>query len=143
MNDVRPEVIVHATAVCLGARAALIRGASGSGKSSLALEMMARGASLVADDRVILRRAAEGVRLFAPEPARGLIEARGMGLLRAEVAASADLACVVDLDHVETERLPPFRETVLLDVTVPLLHKVATAYFAAALIQYLRKGRDA
>ena len=143
MNDGRPEVIVHATAVCLDARGALIRGASGSGKSSLALEMMALGASLVADDRVILRRATEGLRVLAPDPTRGLIEARGVGLLRADTVASAGLACVIDLDHDETERLPPFRETVLLDVTVPVFHKVATDSFAAALIQYLRKGREA
>ncbi len=136
-------VILHATAVCVGPRAALIRGATGSGKSALALEMMALGARLVADDRVILTLVPEGIRLSAPESIRGLIEARGLGLLRAEPVEGAMLACVVDLDQVETDRLPQVRNTSLLGVTVPLLHNVATAYFPAALIQYLHKGRHA
>ncbi len=139
----RAETILHATAVCVGPRAALIRGASGSGKSALALEMMARGAQLVADDRVILQATAEGIVLTSPEQLRGMIEARGVGLLRAEAAASALLACVVDLDVSERERLPQVRNTLLLGVTVPLLHNVAKAYFPAALIQYLRGGRQA
>ncbi|MFQ5437976.1 MAG: HPr kinase/phosphorylase, partial [Paracoccaceae bacterium] len=48
-------MIVHAGAVAFDRRAVLILGPSGSGKSSLALELMSRGASLVSDDRTILR----------------------------------------------------------------------------------------
>ena len=136
-------LILHASAVCVGGRAALIRGASGSGKSSLALEMMARGAQLVADDQVILRATPDGIVLSCPEPIHGMIEARGVGLLHAEPATGAVLSVVVDLDRDETDRLPQVRNTVLLGVTVPLLHNVATAYFPAALIQYLRSGRKA
>ena len=45
---------IHASAVALGPVGLLIMGASGSGKSSLALELMARGAKLVADDQVVV-----------------------------------------------------------------------------------------
>jgi HPr kinase/phosphorylase len=141
--DPETETILHATAVCVGTRAVLIRGASGSGKSALALEMLARGARLVSDDRVILQLGAQGILLSAPKPIRGMIEARGVGLLQAEAVDSAMLACVVDLDVTERERLPQVRDTLLLGVTVPLLHNVANPYFAAALIQYLRGGRQA
>ncbi|MGY9049981.1 hypothetical protein P775_05325 [Puniceibacterium antarcticum] len=136
-------LILHATAVSVGGRAALIRGASGSGKSALALEMMARGAQLVADDRVVLRATDAGIELRAPEAIRGLIEARGVGLLHADTVASALLAVVVDLDQTETDRLPQSQNTVVLGASLPLLHNVAAAYFPAALIQYLRIGRQA
>jgi len=45
---------LHATAVAFDQKAVVITGPSGAGKSSLALQMMAFGADLVADDQVIL-----------------------------------------------------------------------------------------
>ena len=84
-----------------------------------------------------------GVGPFAiPAALRGLIEARGLGLLQAEVADPSVLVAVLDLDQTETERLPPERTTLLLDRELPLLHNSAHAYFPAALVQYLTgKGR--
>ena len=133
-------LILHASAVAVDGRGLLIRGASGSGKSSLALQMMALGATLVADDRVCLYRRASGVWLSAPDTIRGLIEARGLGLLHATETEAA-LHTVLDLDTDETERLPPLRRTELLEHSVPLLHNPASGGFAAALMQYLRAGR--
>ncbi|HEX8809692.1 MAG TPA: serine kinase, partial [Xanthobacteraceae bacterium] len=80
---------VHASAVLVGARAVLIRGPSGSGKSRLAWELIeaARGgavafARLVGDDHVHLQ-AAGGRLLVRPNDAlAGLIELRGAGILR-------------------------------------------------------------
>ena len=77
---------VHASAVLVGERGVLIRGASGSGKSSLALGLIAADPAatwLVADDRVDLARSAGG-RLLASVPASlaGLIEIRGQGIFR-------------------------------------------------------------
>ncbi|PJE30145.1 HPr kinase/phosphorylase [Pseudooceanicola marinus] len=135
--------VVHASCVVVGGCAALIRGASGSGKSSLALELMARGARLVADDRVILTCDGPRVIARAPEALSGMIEARGVGLLNASPAGPSPLALVVDLDRPETERLPPQRSTNLLGVSLTLLHNTGTAAFAAAILQYLREGRRA
>lgn len=87
----------------------LILGASGAGKSGLALEMMARGAVLVADDRTVLRREAGGLVADAPDSLRGLIEARGVGILRARAHGPVTLALAVDLARAEPERLPPDR----------------------------------
>lgn len=102
---------------------------------------MAWGCRLVADDRTVLH--AEGGLLLArcPPPIRGLIEARGVGLLSARTVEEACVALVVDLDRTETERLPPWREVELLGVPVPCLHKPATGPIAAAVIQYLKGGR--
>ena len=138
------EDIWHGSAVAWGARCALIRGPSGSGKSGLALELMALGASLVADDRVILSCEAEGVPMArAPDALRGLIEARGVGLLRADPAEAAIVVLVVDLGAVETERLPPERTTDVLGHAIPSVQKVESPHFAPAILQYLKAGRSA
>ncbi|WP_037263758.1 HPr kinase/phosphorylase [Roseivivax halodurans] len=134
-------LILHATAVAIGTRGALIRGPSGSGKSALALEMMAAGAALVSDDRVILEDGPDGIALTAPGAIRGLIEARGMGILHADVTDKALLCVVVDLSREETARLPDPKEVCVLSRQVPLIHKMAQPHFAAALVQYLKGGR--
>jgi HPr kinase/phosphorylase len=134
---------LHASAVALSGRAALITGPSGSGKSALALELMALGAELVADDGVLLSRAGDRVLARAPAQIRGLIEARGVGLLRADPADDVPVALVIDLGTTESERLPPLRTTDLHGVALPLLHKVASPHFAAAVRLYLAGGRTA
>lgn len=128
---------LHATAVAVDGQAVLLKGASGSGKSSLALEMMARGATLVADDRVILTGTANGVVLTCPEPLCGLIEARGVGLLHARYLSPAKLCLVIDMDQIERDRLPPDRTITYHAQTFPLLHNVESQHFPAAILQYL------
>lgn len=134
------QEVVHATSVALGGRGLLIRGASGSGKSSLALALMALGADLVADDRTVLTRNGKAVQMSAPEAIRGMIEARGIGLLHAR-CTFAPLVAVLDLDLSESDRLPPIRKGNVLGLPFPLLHKCAGPYFPAALVQYLKAGR--
>lgn len=132
------NLTLHATAVSVGKRGALIVGASGSGKSALALEMMARGALLVADDRVILTRDGDVIRMTCPETGRGMIEARGVGILHADAAPEADLCVVVDMDRTETQRMPPDRMTRYLGLDIACLHNVASGHFPAAVLQYLK-----
>ena len=116
------RLLAHASAVAIGGRAVLIQGASGAGKSGLALRLIALGASLVADDRVVLERAGGGIRARAPEPLRGLIEARGVGLLRAGAALDeAEVGLVVDLDFAPAARMPQLRVIDLLGVEVELI----------------------
>ena len=78
-------VLLHASCVAISGRGVLIIGPSGSGKSALALQLMAFGASLVADDQTELT--VQGGTLIArcPPTMSGLIEARGLGILRAQV----------------------------------------------------------
>lgn len=134
---------LHASAVADYGLGVLITGPSGSGKSALALQLMSMGAQLVADDGVLLSRAPDGrVLARAPAAIRGLIEARGIGLLRAGAVDDVPLALVVDLSQVETQRLPPERTTLVLGTELPLLHKVASPHFPAAIRQYLACGRS-
>jgi serine kinase of HPr protein (carbohydrate metabolism regulator) len=105
----RRVMIAHqATCVALGGRALLIEGAPGSGKSSLALALIDRGAVLVGDDGVLLE-AADGGRLIArPHPkTRGLLEVRNLGLLPFPVCNEAPTALVIVLDPAA----PRFLET--------------------------------
>ena len=103
--------------------------------------MMAAGASLTADDRVCLTRQEHAIIASAPVPLAGLIEARGIGLLNADPGGPVAVTCVIDLDQVETDRMPPLRHTNLLGQSVTLLFRVDTPHFPAALVQYLKAGR--
>ncbi|WP_246139476.1 HPr kinase/phosphorylase [Falsiphaeobacter marinintestinus] len=136
-----PEITLHASCVALDGRALLIVGKSGSGKSALALSLMAMGADLVADDRTILRRDQSQVIAYAPDAIKGLIEARCVGLLQATPCALAQVVAIVDLDRTETQRLPTLRKSDLLGQSVTLFLKVEGAHFASALIQFLKAGR--
>ncbi|MBA3909568.1 MAG: serine kinase [Rhodobacter sp.] len=134
---------MHATCVAAGARGLLILGPSGAGKSALALRLISLGASLVADDQVEL--GIEGNHLIArcPAPIRGLIEARGVGLLRAPTVESAAIALVVDLGQQEEHRLPPNRKITILGCEVDLVLHPQNNHFSDALMLYLRHGRQA
>lgn len=132
---------VHASCVAVRGAGLLIAGGSGAGKSALALQMMALGAQMVADDRVELT--VQGTRLIADAvpPLCGLIEARGIGLLRADAAGPVPLAYVVDLDQSEPARLPEPQNIRVLRQTVPLLRAATVPNLPAALIQLLKMGR--
>jgi HPr kinase/phosphorylase len=136
-----PLVTIHATAVALAGQGVLICGRSGSGKSALALQLMALGARLVADDQTFITTVDGELVGSAPPTIRGLIEARGIGVLNAQPLARTVLKLVVDMDHTETERLPPLRHYRLAEMDLPCLHKIDAAYFPAAILQYLTAGR--
>ena len=133
---------IHATAVALNAdRGALILGRSGAGKSELALRLMAYGARLVADDRVDLSVRAGELWVSAPARLSGLIEMRGVGILRADPLPSARIVLVVDLDQQETERLPPMREREVAGVRLPLVLRLQRGHLDVAVLQWLKGGR--
>lgn len=91
--------LVHqASCVAIKDRAVLIEGPPGSGKSSLALALIDRGAVLVGDDGVTLT--GEGNRLFASPPPNiaGLLEVRNLGLLHFPVADRVQVALILRLD---------------------------------------------
>lgn len=133
---------IHASAVAVEGRGLLILGPSGAGKSSLALALMAQGALLVADDRVLLD--ARDGRLIAacPPPLAGRIEARGVGILSAAAAGPVPVAQVVDLGRAETMRLPLRRSITLLGIALPLVLGPMGPHLAPALRQLLLGGRS-
>ena len=120
---------VHASAVLVGARAVLIQGPSGSGKSSLAMALLQaaergelRFARLIGDDRVHLE-AAHGRLVVRPASAlEGQIEVRGLGIRLMAHEPLAVVGLLVELGAA-AERLPEAeqQEALLLGVRLPRL----------------------
>ena len=109
------------TVVSVKGRGVLIEGAPGSGKSSLALALIDRGAMLVGDDGVALA-AMEG-RLFAsPAPATaGLLEVRNVGLVPMPFLDRVAIALVIALDPEAQRFIDAPEERGLLGVMVPMV----------------------
>ncbi len=138
------EETIHATTVAFGNRGLAILGPSGAGKSGLALQLMALGAELVADDRTVLARRGRELSAAAPATIAGRIEARGIGILASPIrTGGVPLAAAVDLAQPETERLPPFRSVTFLGISVDLVLALPGPYFPAALRHYMLHGRVA
>jgi serine kinase of HPr protein (carbohydrate metabolism regulator) len=114
--------LVHATCVAVDGRGVLLRGASGSGKSDLALRLIERGAVLVADDQIRLSESGGRILAEPPETIAGRIEVRGVGILALPHMRAAPVELVIDLvAAASVERLPPPRTCDLLGRPVPLL----------------------
>ena len=118
--------MLHASTVATGGRAVLLTGASGSGKSDLALRLLDRGFTLVSDDQTIVRR--DGDRLIgsAPPTIAGKLEVRGIGIVDVERLDDVPIALMVELTS-EIERLPDDGgERPILGVNLPLVTIDAT-----------------
>ena len=92
---------MHGSCVSRNGDAVLVVGPSGSGKSDLALRLLSRGFELVADDQVDI---ADGI-ASCPAELAGLLEVRGLGIVRLPFRDRARVVLVVDLDNV-AERMP-------------------------------------
>lgn len=132
--------LIHATCVAVGMRGLLIVGPSGSGKSSLALQMMALGASLVSDDQCVLQEIDGAVFASRPEQLPPAIEARGLGILAANCQADACIAAVLDMTDDSQNRLPERRTCSLGSQKVHLLQNPVNSHGPAALYLYLKAG---
>ena len=127
-------LLIHATTIAIetavGPRAVLLRGPSGSGKSDLGLRLIDAGGRLVADDQSELERRGALIIVRSPPMIVGLIEVRGLGIMRVEALAEAPLALITDLMPAETiERLPEQAKERLLGLDLP---RIAVAPFEAS-----------
>ena len=128
----------HASVVAFGPhRGVLILGASGAGKSRLALALIDQGAELVADDQVVLMAQGGSLYARAPRAIAGMIEARGVGLLRLSHRRLAQIALVVDLDRPRGARLPKPDTITIAGVTLICLPGTAKTPFARAIAHYI------
>jgi serine kinase of HPr protein (carbohydrate metabolism regulator) len=99
--------MLHATCVAIDGVGVLIRGPSGSGKSDLALRLIEGGATLVADDQVVVEAVGDVLRASAPPELRGRLEVRGLGIVACEGPDAVPVALIVDLVPPEAvDRLP-------------------------------------
>ncbi len=96
---------MHATAVIYGDYGVLILGPSGSGKSALALALLARArsaglfAALIGDDRVWIRRAGGRLIALGAQDLAGVIERRMAGLLTVAAERAAVVRLIVELSE--------------------------------------------
>jgi HPr kinase/phosphorylase len=132
---VKGETCLHATCVALSGAGVALVGPSGSGKSDLALRLIEAGGRLVADDRLVVER--RGRQLIARPPAAlaGLIEARGLGIMRIEHCPSVPLRLIVELGKARSARLPERRTSDLLGVALPCIRLDAQAPSTCAKIK--------
>ncbi len=134
-------LLVHATAVAIDGGALLLRGPSGAGKSDLALRLIDAGARLVADDQVELRRVGRQVLTRAPASLAGLVEIRGVGIVRVDALKEAPLVLIVDLTlSEEVERLPEPRIETVLGLSLPLIAQAPFEASAAAKLRFARRA---
>ena len=138
------DTVLHASCVAVDRRGLLILGPSGAGKSALAIRLVALGAQLVSDDRTRVTAKDGVLEASCPNPAlQGLVEARGLGVLRAPTVDAVPLALAIDLGQPETERLPPRRTVTIRGIPLPLVLHPQNDHFPDALMLYLRHGRQA
>lgn len=119
------KITLHGTAVLLKSvhfepSAVLLRGLSGAGKSDLACRLIDSGGMLICDDQVVLEKRQDKVWADHVPAIRGLMEVRGIGLLRYPVADAARLRLVIDLvKHEDVPRLPLPETVDILGSAIP------------------------
>ncbi|MBE6445507.1 MAG: hypothetical protein E7019_05630 [Alphaproteobacteria bacterium] len=100
---------IHASCVVLKNKGVLIKGVSSSGKSDLCLRLIMRyGARLIADDRVDLTIEKNKVIASAPKILKGLLEVRGIGIIKLPVKQTAKIDLVINLtdEKEKIDRIP-------------------------------------
>lgn len=109
------------SAVAIGGVALAIEGEPGSGKSSLALALIDRGATLIGDDGVMLTQSADQLLASPPPNIAGLIELRGIGLFELPLSPPRPLAILLSLgaNGKRFPETPAYRE--ILGVRVPCI----------------------
>ena len=137
-------MLLHGTCVALklpglGWRAVVLRGPSGAGKSDLALRLIDAGGRLVADDQTRIARRGAGLVATPPAALAGLMEVRGVGIVklgRGQILARAPLVLLIDLvAPADIVRLPEPEHETLLDIVLP---RLALAPFEASAAAKLR-----
>lgn len=119
----------------------LVEGPSGSGKSDLALRALVQGFRLVADDRVVLWTSRGRLYGRAPDTLHGLLEVRGLDVVRVEALPFAEVVLLARLGA--PERLPEPQYEDLIGVTTPRLEMAAFEASAPAKLSRAMEAFDA
>lgn len=122
------DTLVHASCIVVETVGCLFLGPPGSGKSDLVLRLvMDHGARLVADDQVMIERRRNRLVASPPPGLAGLLEVRGIGIVRMPHRARATLGlAMVLVERDKVERMPEAEEGVqYLGVALPLLRLAA------------------
>ena len=116
-----PGPVAHqASCVAIAGRGVLIEGPPGSGKSSLALALIDRGAALTGDDGVLLEPRDTTLWALPPPRIAGLLEVRNVGLITLP-ATPAPVALVLRLDPAAPRFVETAERTLLAGLSLPLI----------------------
>ncbi len=144
-----PVTRLHAVLIDIYGLGVLLIGQSGVGKSESALDLITRGHSLVADDRVTVRRYPSGDLIgYCEEPAKHHMELRGLGIINvkdlfglAAIRERQTIHLVIELEPWKKGKVYDrlgLDETVyaILDTPVPYIRMpVATGRNVASLVE--------
>jgi HPr kinase/phosphorylase len=133
--------VQHGSCVDFDGCGVLILGASGSGKSSLALACISLGARLVGDDYVDLNVEQGAIIARRPPNIAGLIEVARVGILNCDFIERTKLAMAIDMSQAEVARLPPHRHIALQDCDIPLIYGADIPYLHSVAYQFVTAGR--
>lgn len=115
------SLLANVSCVAKNGRAVLIAGPPGSGKSSLALALIDRGAVLVGDDGVALTARSGQLLASPPDRIAGLIEVRNVGLVSLPTVADVPVAVVLRLDADAPRFIDAAEQREIGGVTLPLV----------------------
>lgn len=121
-------LLLHASCVCVKDKGILLIGASGTGKSDLALRLIDRGAMLVADDYVNLTKKDNALMASPPNQLEGKIEVRGVGICTLPFTPNAQIHLYVDLADLP-DRLP---EPTFQDIVGVMIPRIALSALEAS-----------
>ncbi len=127
---------LHATCVEWDETGILICGASGSGKSDLALRLIDAGAELVADDRTVVENRGGALVATCPDLIKGLIEVRGVGVVEQPFVPETNVLLKIDLRPAgEIERMPAPETELIENVSVSVFNLNAFEFSAVAKVK--------
>lgn len=135
-SDTHARTRIHASCVELVGRGVAVVGPSGSGKSDLVVRLLDAGAALVADDQLLVERREAALFGRAPPRLAGLLEVRGLGIMKLPFRVETRLALVVELDPTgAVARLPEPQAYPLLGLDLPRLRLDPRPASAAAVVK--------
>ena len=112
---------IYATCVSLNSKGVLILGDSGSGKSDLALRLITTmSAKLVSDDRTDIFNDSGVIKACAPDSLKGLLEVRGIGIIKQEYQKETKVDVVIKLTNDKIERMPLPQNYKIEGVKIPM-----------------------
>ncbi len=113
---------LHCTCVRVDGVGVLLCGKAASGKSDLALRLIDGGGELVADDYTEVEARDGRVFGHAPETIRGLLEVRGIGVVKRDFVNEAAIGLIIELipGGEGIERLPEPATRDIQGIALPL-----------------------